>query len=385
MLKTSSTRVLVVEDVALEAKLLMRALADFGYTNLVHRPDVASALTEIEANPPQIVVTDLSLGAKSGCELTRAIRARVNEDYVYVIMLTGVATDQRLKEAFSAGVDDFVVKPFRAEEMVARMRAGERVVDLEWRLRIRSRELETALRRIDVTAAQRALAKASATVLTYAPSDAEGLGGLVALNAWTNAGDILAKSLSEFLQLPCEVVPIRDDFEAPFVADVLLAEPTRQLEVGVSVLADDASMGAMAMQLLGDNDDPEGSKALVLEVANIMMGSLKSAFIANGHTFTGGIPAELSFAEARGSLDAHPVRYRLGFKCGEANLEIWLRAREKKNAKVLGKDLLEGMVIGEDVHDAKGMLLIRAGVRLTQTAADRIARFIPTLEITVGG
>jgi len=383
MIKTSPARVLVVEAVDLEAKLLMRALADFGYTNLVHRLDVPGALAAIESCAPQIVVADLGPGTASGCELARAIRARVADDYIYVIMLTGAGSDGRLREAFAAGVDDFMVKPIRAEELVARMKAGERIIDLESRLRVRSKELETALRRIDVSAAQRALAKAQATSAA-SPSDGAGLDGLLATAAWGGAQDLLAKTLGEFLQLPCASNPVRADLPTSFVADTLLSEPARQLEMGISVLADDSSMRAMALHLLGDGEDTEGAKALVLEIGNIMMGALKAAFIASGHSFTGGIPADVPFREAREALDAHPVRHRLGFTCGDATLELWLRAREKTNAKVLAKDLVEGMVVGEDVHDSEGMLLSRAGSRLTQTAADRIARLAHNIEVVVG-
>jgi len=383
MIKTSRTGVLIVEDVELEAKLLMRALADFGYTNLTHCSDVPSAIAAIESKtPPQIVVTDLALGAQSGSDLTRAIRARDAGDYIYVVMLTGIGSDARLREAFAAGVDDFVVKPARGEEMVARIRAGERIVELEARLRVRSKELETALRRIDVSAAQRALAKAQASAVVV-PSVGQGLDGLLSTPTWSNTEEILANSLAEFFQLPCTPTPVNEAIVAPFVADVLLSDPARQLEIGISVLADDASMKAMALHLFGE-EDAESAKALILEIGNTMMGTLKTAFIANGLNFTGGIPADLSFRAARAALDKHPIRHRLAFKCGEANIEFWLRARERKNTKIRAKHLVEGMVIGEDVHDAKGMLLIRAGSRLTQTAADRISRFAPDLEVVVG-
>lgn len=326
MLNTSGARVLVVEDIELEAKLLMRALADSGYTNLTHRSDVAGAMAAIASAAPQIVITDLSLGVSNGFDLVRAIRARA-EDYIYVIMLTGTRTDARLREAFDAGVDDFVLKPLHTEEMLARMRAGVRIVELETQLRIRSRELETALRRIDVTAAQRALAKAHASSAVVAASVESGLGGLLGSAGWRGAEELFAKTLSDFLQMPSTATAIGDDLGTAFVADVLLLEPARHLEIGVSVLADDASMRLMATHLLGD-DDADGAKALVLEIGNMMMGALKAALVEDGHAFTAGIPAAVAFGDAREALDAHPVRHRFAVACGEAKLELWLRACE---------------------------------------------------------
>jgi serine/threonine protein kinase/CheY-like chemotaxis protein len=132
-------RIVVVEDVALEAKLLLRTLFNFGYTSVVHFSDVSSALGHIALEEPEIVITDLSLGAQSGFDLTRAIRAGASNSYTYVIVLTGM--DSRIREAFGAGVDDFVLKPFRPEELLARLRAGERMLARESRLQRREKRL----------------------------------------------------------------------------------------------------------------------------------------------------------------------------------------------------------------------------------------------------
>jgi CheY-like chemotaxis protein len=384
MLRTSAIQVLVVDTVDSEATKVVRALADFGYTNIIRRSTIEAAVEEIKKGKSQLVVTDLELGEQDGCELTRAIRESEHEDYVYVIMLAASGNRGRLREAFTAGVDDFIEKPFRADEIVARARAGERIIELESRLRTRSRELEVALRRIDVAAAQRALAKAQVRRPVPSLVGGEGLEGLLALPPWTQAGELLAQSLGDFFQLPTVAVPPRDDYSTHFVADVLLSEPGRQLAIGISVLADDASMKAMALQLLGDADDEEGAKALVLEVGNIMMGAFKTAFVANGHSFTGGIPVDLAFEKARATLDAHPVRHRIAFTCGDAHVEVWLRATEKANARVKGKDLIEGLVVGSDIIDPKGILIAHAGTRLSGSIAERIAKVLPDIEFVVG-
>jgi CheY-like chemotaxis protein len=385
MLKTSSTRVLVVGKNPLDSAHVERTLADFGYTNIVIRYGAAEGLAELAATSPRLVVTDLELTDSDGCAFTRTIREASVDHYVYVVMLTGEGSANKLREAFAAGVDDFVAKPYRAEELVARVRAGDRIVELEGELRIRSRELEIALRRIDVSAAQRALASAHARrpTVTAVLGDG-GLDGLLRLASWTGATDVFAQALGDFFQLPCAATAVVDDIVNPAVADVTLAEPARQLEMGISVLADDASMRAMALQLLGDGDDAEGALALLLEVCNIMMGSLKTAFLGNGHSFTGAVPVELPFVDARAQLDSHPIRHRLAFTCGDAIVEIWIRARERSNAKVLAKNLTEGLVLAQDVLDTTGATLAIAGARLTRSMVERISKSVPELEIEVG-
>jgi DNA-binding response OmpR family regulator len=382
MTKTSNARVLVVEDVELEATLLIRALEHSGFPNVSHAVDVASALQAVESDtPPHIIVTDRSLGGPTGCELTRAIRTRTTEDYIYIVMLTGDGSAETRREAFESGIDDFLLKPFRADEMVARMRAGERITDLESRLRARSRELETALRRIDVRTARHARGPRTASVAP--PTEHVSVEALTHTPTWTGAEDLLAKSLADFFQLPCLVTPVNAALETSFVADVVLSEPGQQLEVGLSVLADDPSMLSMASHLFGEAD-LESANALILEVANTMMGALKTAFSDNGLAFTGSIPTGHGFHEARETQAGHAVVHALSFQLGDASVQVWLRARERPSATVLARDLVEGMVLRVDVHDAKGHLFVRAGSRLTQTAAERIARFAPDLEIVVG-
>ena len=203
MRKTSRARVLIVEDVEMEAKLLMRALADAGYSNIVHRTDIKSAMAEIAANPPRLVITDLRLPDSTGLELTKHIRSFDKGTYIYVVMLTSSGSDAVLSSCFEAGVDDFVEKPFRPDTIVSRMRAGERILELETSLRHKSRELETALRRIDVAAAQRALAKAAEVSAAASPAEgATPLDALLGTDAWRDVESLLNQAMGDFFQLP---------------------------------------------------------------------------------------------------------------------------------------------------------------------------------------
>jgi CheY-like chemotaxis protein len=374
--------VLIVEDVEMEAKLLMRALADAGYSNLTHRTDVAGALAEIEATPPRLVITDLRLGGSTGIELTKHIRTLDSVGYVYVIMLTSSGSDGVLASCFEAGVDDFVEKPFRPDAIVSRMRAGERILELETNLRSKSRELETALRRIDIAAAQRALAKAAEAVAATPASGATPLDALLGTDSWRNVEALLVKAMTDFFQLPFVSTRAHDGRSEPFVAEVSLSDPAKQLELALSVVVDTPSMKRLGAHLLGD-EDLEGAQALVLEVANILMGTLKTAFVSHGFTFTGGIPTTENFGRCRSTLDRALIRSRMAIAAGDSEVELWLRVKEKSNTTLFGRALREGLVVSEDIRDAKGMLLIKGGSRLTQTAAERLARLLPDIKVTV--
>ena len=66
-----------------------------------------------------------------GPELVHRIRAAEHHGYVYIILLTSRALKEDVVEGMEAGADDFVTKPFDREELRVRLRAGERIVQLE--------------------------------------------------------------------------------------------------------------------------------------------------------------------------------------------------------------------------------------------------------------
>ena len=299
-----------------------------------------------------------------------------------MVMLTSAGCEGALEPCLDAGVDDVVEKPFRGAEIVARMHAGERIVDLETTLRAKSRELETALRRIDIAATQRALARAADAVSTVNASGATPLDALLGTQTWRDVDQLLTAAMTEFFQLPFGPLRTRDKPTDPFVAEISLSEPSKQLELGLSVVIDTNAMKRLGAHLLGD-EDLESAQALILEVANILMGTMKTAFTSHGFTFTGGIPTTETFAQARSTFDRSMVRSRMAIGSAESELEMWIRVKEKSNTTMRGRLLREGLVVGEDLRDAQGMLLIRSGSRLTHTAAERIAKLIPDAEVTV--
>ena len=79
---------------------------------------------------PQIVISDWLMPEMDGLEFCRALRATDWGQSMYVIMLTGVETEDKVTEAFEAGVDDYIVKPLNNRALNARMRAALHYVKL---------------------------------------------------------------------------------------------------------------------------------------------------------------------------------------------------------------------------------------------------------------
>src|SRR4029079_12171308 len=79
------------------------------------------------------IITDWHMPSMDGMELCRQLRSMTWPQYVYVAVLTSSEGTDDLIAALDAGADDFYIKPVVAPELLARMRAGTRVLKLETR------------------------------------------------------------------------------------------------------------------------------------------------------------------------------------------------------------------------------------------------------------
>ena len=114
-----SARVLVVEDDADIAGVLRRSLDKEGYQVRV-AGDGEAALTESSDFEPDAVVLDLGLPKVDGVEVCRRLRAGGD---VPILMLTARDALEARVEGLDSGADDYLVKPFDREELLARLRA----------------------------------------------------------------------------------------------------------------------------------------------------------------------------------------------------------------------------------------------------------------------
>jgi phosphoserine phosphatase RsbU/P len=138
-------RVLVVDDSATTRALLERTLRFAGY-DPIPTSCGSEALAILEAaDRPLLAVVDWMLPDIEGPELCARIRLEVDRKYVYILLLTARTERQDVVHALEAGADDFVRKPFDAEELASRLRVGERILALQDGLQKRVTELQGAL------------------------------------------------------------------------------------------------------------------------------------------------------------------------------------------------------------------------------------------------
>ncbi len=118
--------VLVVDDDAVSRHVLVQALASAGFAHVAVGSGT-EALAAIEKVNPSIVLLDLVMPAPDGYQILRILRARPETRDLPVVVLTALDAHDEIARAFEAGADDFVKKPFRAVELVARLRGQLRL------------------------------------------------------------------------------------------------------------------------------------------------------------------------------------------------------------------------------------------------------------------
>jgi DNA-binding response OmpR family regulator len=125
-LLTTSTSVLLVEDDARISEPLIRVLRAEGFE--VHHVDAGLPAIDLVARTrPDLVLLDLTLPDVDGLDVCRRIRG--GHPDLPIIMLTARAEEMDVIVGLNAGADDYVAKPFRLAELVARIRARLRIVE----------------------------------------------------------------------------------------------------------------------------------------------------------------------------------------------------------------------------------------------------------------
>ncbi|MQW75668.1 response regulator [Nocardioides sp. dk4132] len=119
---TTKGRVLVVDDDAALAEMLTIVLRQEGFdSRMCTRGDLA--LAEFRDYRPDLVLLDLMLPGKDGIDVCKEIRA---ESGVPIVMLTAKSDTVDVVVGLESGADDYVVKPFKPKELIARIRARVR-------------------------------------------------------------------------------------------------------------------------------------------------------------------------------------------------------------------------------------------------------------------
>ena len=126
-------KVLIADDDALLRQMLQAQLADSGH-EFVFASDGLEAWELLQREYIRMVIVDWMMPELDGTELIRRIRDAGWPGYTYIILLTARSGRDDIVKGLNLGADDYVTKPFRHDELLARMGVGARILELEKRL-----------------------------------------------------------------------------------------------------------------------------------------------------------------------------------------------------------------------------------------------------------
>jgi two-component system, OmpR family, KDP operon response regulator KdpE len=118
----SAATILIVDDEPQIRRVMLTTLASHGYS-VVEAGSGEEALEKIRAERPDLIILDVNMPGMSGLETCAEIRTSSD---VPIIMLTIRNSERDKVQALDAGADDYVVKPFGVQELMARIRAALR-------------------------------------------------------------------------------------------------------------------------------------------------------------------------------------------------------------------------------------------------------------------
>ena len=138
--------IVIADDDPVSRELLSTLVTKWGFRTIVTQ-NGHEAMAAIRAEQgPVVAIVDWMMPGMDGLEVCR--RVRQSGKLAHIILLTVRAAKENLVEGLENGADDYLVKPFDKNELLARVKVGVRVLGLETLLGNRVKELESALSEI---------------------------------------------------------------------------------------------------------------------------------------------------------------------------------------------------------------------------------------------
>lgn len=140
-------KVLVAEDDAFYSRILQSVLRDEYEVVIAQDGNRAWEILQVE-EAPRLALLDWQMPGLDGLEVCRKVRAHPAMDGFYLIIATVRQSLDDVLAGFEAGANDYITKPFQAQELRARLRVGRRVLELQAALASRVAQLQDALSRV---------------------------------------------------------------------------------------------------------------------------------------------------------------------------------------------------------------------------------------------
>jgi len=142
-------KILIAEDEQVSRLVLERTLAQWGH-EVVSTSDGLAAWEKLQAeDAPKLAILDWMMPGLDGPDVCRKTRELGRREPTYCILLTAKVEKEDIAAGLEGGADDYITKPFDRRELRARVRVGERMLELRHGLAERVCELESALAQVE--------------------------------------------------------------------------------------------------------------------------------------------------------------------------------------------------------------------------------------------
>ena len=138
-------KVLIAEDNLTFRKILKGNLTKWDYEVIVTEDGNAAWEILRQEDAPHLAILDWIMPGKEGIDICADLRKLNKSSFTYIILLTANDRKEDIIQGFDAGADDYIIKPFNANELRSRVSAGARIVKLESALQENILELKNAI------------------------------------------------------------------------------------------------------------------------------------------------------------------------------------------------------------------------------------------------
>jgi phosphoserine phosphatase RsbU/P len=138
-------RILIAEDNLVSRKLLSVVLKKWGHDVMAVNDGKAAWEVLQKPDAPKLVILDWNMPEMDGLQVCLRLKESATPDPPYIIILTARTRKEDVVRALEAGANDYITKPFNNIELRARVRVGQRMVEMKEKLALQVQELRTAL------------------------------------------------------------------------------------------------------------------------------------------------------------------------------------------------------------------------------------------------
>lgn len=115
-------RVLIADDSNVMRKIIKNALNQLGFSDYVEAADGHAAMKEVGEDPVDLIISDWNMPKMTGLEFLKTVREHGNLKDIPFLMVTSEGDEAKILEAVEAGVSQYIVKPFNADQLQTKVK-----------------------------------------------------------------------------------------------------------------------------------------------------------------------------------------------------------------------------------------------------------------------